>query len=333
MNNTYLERSDTGVIVIFIIAISTLLYFSPPILNVGTNIGPDEDIDTRTQPIGQVQIAGQITEDQTSDVMQGNYKDVSEPEVITTVPAEKSSLNTKAEDIAKASCFTCHQTGLMGAPRVGNRSDWEKRLEQGFDTLVSHAQEGFNSMPARGGNPELSDTEVENAILLMLEQSELTVPGKTIVTILPDIKVAATDSGGSIDVKSEQGNGLEEVVMDTESKNQMGETDITLVRSDDQTTPSIEEQQEQTVVNISPGKEFYDSVCASCHKSGSNKSPRVGEQKEWIASFAKGIDALTKVVGEGPPEHPNDSKNELTDIQIKNAIEYILQQTFWPSFQ
>lgn len=330
MNNIYLKRSDIwGGIALSIIAISALLYFSLPILNKGSNTDSNEDIDTRTHPVGQVQLAEQIT----SDVTQTEDKEAGGPSITTADPVEKSS---SARDLAKASCFTCHQSGLMGAPKVGDRSDWEKRLEQGFDTLVSHAKEGFNSMPARGGNPGLSDTEVENAILFMLEQSELTVPGKTIVAIspeTPDIEAAATSTDESIDTKSQTGNGLEEVITDAGSENQMEEIDTIVDVSDDQTTPKIEVQQEKTVVKIPLGKEFYDNACASCHKSGSNNSPRVGMQKEWIASFANGIDVLTKIVAKGPPAHPKDSENELTDIQIKNAIEYIMQQTFWPSSQ
>jgi cytochrome c5 len=331
MNNIYLKRSDIwGGIALSIIAISALLYFSLPILNKGSNTDSNEDIDTRTHPVGQVQIA----EQNISSITQVN-NDAVETELITAISVEEASSNSAIEDLTKASCFACHQTGLMGAPKVGSRSDWEKRLEQGFDILVLHAREGLNSMPARGGNPALSDTEVENAILFMLEQSELTVPGKTLASVpsaTPKVEVvaiSATDE--SPDVQAEQENGLEEVVTNNELKNQMEEPDTTPDSFDDQVTQEIEEQQEQTVVKILPGKEFYDNICASCHKSGSNKSPRVGEQNEWTASFAKGIDALTKVVVEGPPSHPKDGESELTDVQIRNAIEYIMQQTFWPS--
>jgi len=374
MNNKYLKSSDIGGGIALAITISALLYFTLSVPSERSNI--DSDIATRTQPVGQVQIAEQnvsaktqvnendtdtgdqsvlseksnidsdiatrtrpvgqvqIAEQNMSAETQVNDNDTADQKVTTIVSVEKYTSNSGAGELAKASCFTCHQTGLMGAPRVGNRSDWEKRLELGFDTLVSHALEGFNSMPARGGNPGLSDIEIENAILFMLEQSELTVPGKTIVTIspeVPDIEVGATSSDGSVDVKSQTGNGLEEVTTDTESKNQIVETDTTSDRSDDQNTLKMEEKQEQAVVKILPGKEYYDNICASCHQSGENKSPRLGEQKEWITSFSKGIDALTKEVAEGSPSHPKDIQNELTDIQIKNAIEYIMQQTFWPS--
>ncbi len=61
MNNTYLDRSDTGVITLYIFAISALLYFSLPILNDESNIGSDDEINARTRPVGQVQIAKQVT--------------------------------------------------------------------------------------------------------------------------------------------------------------------------------------------------------------------------------------------------------------------------------
>ena len=328
MTNNFLERSDYGVIIFFLIVISTLLYLSPPILNEASNIGSYEEIDARTRPVGQVQIAEQIAENQISDVVQENDKGAGESEVVTITSGEKSSPNTKAEDLAKASCFTCHQTGLLDAPKVGNRSDWEKRLEQGFDVLVLHAQEGFNNMPARGGNPDLSDTEIENALLFMLAQSEITVPGKIIESLSSEnteTEDAVTNPDESTPVESEQIDIKEEVAL-TEPKPQTEEPGNQA--GEEVTSPPV------AVVNMpSPGKDLYDNACASCHENGSNKSPRVGEQNEWIASMAKGTDALTKLVAEGPPSHPKFSESELTDIQIRNAIEYIMQQTYWPSFK
>lgn len=61
-------------------------------------------------------------------------------------------------------CTACHDTGAAGAPKKGDADAWAPRLEQGTETLYSHAINGFNAMPAKGGNPSLSDDEVKAAV-------------------------------------------------------------------------------------------------------------------------------------------------------------------------
>ena len=72
-------------------------------------------------------------------------------------------------------CAMCHQTGAAGAPKLGDKADWGPRLAQGKDTLYKHALEGFNgnkgAMPAKGGNPSLSDDDVKAAVDFMAGKS------------------------------------------------------------------------------------------------------------------------------------------------------------------
>ncbi|WP_165007546.1 c-type cytochrome [Neisseria yangbaofengii] len=65
-------------------------------------------------------------------------------------------------------CMACHASGVAGAPKVGNAADWKERLAQGKDTLYKHSIEGFTGkkgmMPAKGGNPSLTDDEIKAAV-------------------------------------------------------------------------------------------------------------------------------------------------------------------------
>lgn len=70
----------------------------------------------------------------------------------------------------KAICATCHDAGLVGAPKVGVAGDWAPRIGKGKATLYDHAINGFNAMPARGG-ADISDDEVKNAVDYMIAQS------------------------------------------------------------------------------------------------------------------------------------------------------------------
>ena len=80
-------------------------------------------------------------------------------------------VDKSGEEVVKAVCGMCHTAGLMNAPKIGDNGQWVPRIAQGYDVLVSHAINGIRSMPARGGNPALTDGEVANAVVHMANAS------------------------------------------------------------------------------------------------------------------------------------------------------------------
>lgn len=68
-------------------------------------------------------------------------------------------------------CHTCHATGMLGSPKFGDKGMWAPRIAKGTATLHDHALKGFNSMPAKGGNAELLDVEVTNAVDYMVKNA------------------------------------------------------------------------------------------------------------------------------------------------------------------
>ncbi|HNN28778.1 MAG TPA: c-type cytochrome, partial [Agitococcus sp.] len=60
------------------------------------------------------------------------------------------TLSTQQQQLFEQSCKTCHANPSNPAPQVGDKAAWDKRLEQGLPTLVQHAIQGFNAMPAGG---------------------------------------------------------------------------------------------------------------------------------------------------------------------------------------
>lgn len=75
------------------------------------------------------------------------------------------------EEVTKAVCAACHATGALNAPKIGDSAAWGKVAAQGLDKMTEHAIKGIRQMPARGGNPSLSDLEVARAIVYMANQS------------------------------------------------------------------------------------------------------------------------------------------------------------------
>ena len=71
------------------------------------------------------------------------------------------------EEVYKSVCAACHATGIAKAPKFGDRRDWGPRLREGQKKLVQVALKGEGAMPPRGGASELSDVEVERAVVYM----------------------------------------------------------------------------------------------------------------------------------------------------------------------
>ncbi len=72
-------------------------------------------------------------------------------------------------------CTSCHTAGVAGAPILGNKTMWGPRIAQGIDTLVKHAEDGYhgpdgNFMPPRGGNPALTNAQIEATVKWMVSQ-------------------------------------------------------------------------------------------------------------------------------------------------------------------
>ncbi len=65
-------------------------------------------------------------------------------------------------------CASCHDTGVAGAPRIGDDQSWSNRSPLWTAVLAEHAEDGYLGMPAMGGAEELSERAVQDAVEYML---------------------------------------------------------------------------------------------------------------------------------------------------------------------
>lgn len=78
----------------------------------------------------------------------------------------------KGEEVYNGTCTACHTTGVLNAPKPGDKNAWAPRLAQGLDTLFEHSLNGIGTaMQPKGGNPNLSDEDVKNAVAFMVSKS------------------------------------------------------------------------------------------------------------------------------------------------------------------
>jgi len=65
-------------------------------------------------------------------------------------------------------CKTCHEAGVAGAPIADSEQMAARLTEKGLEALVASAINGLNAMPPRGGNPTLTDEQIQAAVEFML---------------------------------------------------------------------------------------------------------------------------------------------------------------------
>nr|WP_233496517.1 MULTISPECIES: c-type cytochrome [Corallincola] len=108
-----------------------------------------DPVESRIKPVGDHYIEG----------------DAPAGEALAAEPAGPRS----GGDVYQASCFACHGTGAMNAPKKDDAAAWSPRLAKGMDKLMDHAINGFNAMPPRGTCGNCSDEEIQAAIDFMIE--------------------------------------------------------------------------------------------------------------------------------------------------------------------
>jgi len=79
------------------------------------------------------------------------------------------SANADGEKTYKKTCKMCHGSGIMGAPKLGDKAAWADRIAKGMDTLQDNAINGFGKMKPKGGKKSLSDEDVKEAVAYMVE--------------------------------------------------------------------------------------------------------------------------------------------------------------------
>jgi len=77
----------------------------------------------------------------------------------------------KGKAVYEANCAACHAAGVAGAPKLGDKAAWEKRVATGYAQLHENALKGIRGMPAKGGNADLAAPDLANAVGYMVVEA------------------------------------------------------------------------------------------------------------------------------------------------------------------
>ena len=241
---------------------------------------------------------------------------------VVLAEAGAASGNLSGQQVFAQVCKTCHETGLAGAPKAGDKAAWAPRIAEGEKTLVQHAIAGYQGktgvMPPKGGNPELTDDEVHRAVVYLADQAGATwkepAPTQTAsAAAAPAAPAAAAPAAPPAPAAA------------APAATTAATATATAAPSSAPSAPAAAPAATATASDAGEGKTVYNATCHVCHATGLAGSPKFGDKAAWAPRIATGMDKLYNAALHGlnamPPKGGNAS---LSDAQVKAAVDYMV---------
>lgn len=231
--------------------------------------------------------------------------------VLAEATAARGSLS--GQQVFAQICKTCHEAGIAGAPKAGDKAAWSPRIAEGEKTLVQHAINGYQGksgvMPPKGGNPEPTDDEVHRAVVYLANQAGAgwKEPAPTQTAAAPSAPAAPATTATAPAAPATAAATAAMAALPP---------------------PAPAAPAATTTASAAPageGKSVYDTTCHVCHATGLAGSPKFGDKAAWAPRIATGVPALYNAALHGlnamPPKGGNTA---LTDAQVKAAVDYMV---------
>ncbi len=193
-----------------------------------------------------------------------------------------------SEEIYKATCAACHDAGVAGAPKTGDKAAWAARIGVGLEKLAASGIKGKGAMPPKGG-ADLSDADFTRVVAWLANKSGASFKEPA----APKAEAAAAPAAAPAPAPAAA-------------------------------APAPAPAPAAAAPAAGNGKKVYDMACVACHASGVAGAPKFGDKAAWAPRLATGLDALTTSVIKGkgamPPKGGNAS---IPDADIRAAVEYM----------
>ncbi len=155
------QQLITVVLMSFIVPLAALLMIVEFVTG-GINAPPhalkDEYVANRIEPVGKIQLVNKNKLQETNSIS-----------LPTQEPLIALNQAKSGEVVYQEVCAACHNMGVAGAPKSGDKILWAPRIAKGNTTLYANAINGIGIMPAKGGAMNLSDDEIKAAVDYMIK--------------------------------------------------------------------------------------------------------------------------------------------------------------------
>jgi cytochrome c5 len=209
---------------------------------------------------------------------------------VTVRDANAPKVLQSGEQVYKAICAACHDSGAANAPKMGDKAAWAPRLKVGGDELIKSAIKGKNAMPPKGGNPDLDDVELGRAVVFLANASGASFK-----------EPAAPAAPAKAEEKKDAAPAAAAVVI-----------------------PLPVVAAAPAAAKGDTGKALYEATCQVCHAAGVANAPKFGDKAAWAPRIATGIDAMTQSVVKGKGAMPpKGTAMAASDADLKAAVTYM----------
>ncbi|MBP6020804.1 MAG: cytochrome c5 family protein [Burkholderiaceae bacterium] len=237
-----------------------------------------------------------------------NFKlvDANAPKVIKT-----------GQQVYESTCVACHTSGVANAPKIGDNAAWAPYIQTGYESLVKNALHGVGAMPAKGGNPTLSDFEVERAVVYIVNQSGASFPEPTEAAEGAAAPATATPATAAAPAAP--------APAPAETAAAAPAATDTAAAAPAAVAPAAAPVAAADTATIDPaGEKLYKSVCFVCHATGVAGAPKQGDKDAWAPFIATGMETMLQNAIHGVGAMPPRGGSQATDAEMSAAIHYMV---------
>jgi cytochrome c5 len=242
---------------------------------------------------------------QTEEAIANRIKPVADLALVDANAPKEIKTGQQVYDMA---CAACHGAGVAGAPKFGDSAAWAPHIAKGYETLVHNAINGINAMPARGGNPSLSDLEVARAVVLMANKGGASFEEpKEPAADKPAEQAAAPAAPAAAPAAAAPAAPAPAAAP--------------AAAPAEAAAPA-----QQAAATIDPaGEKLYNQVCIACHAAGVAGAPKFGDKQAWAKYLDTGLDAMVANAIKGIGAMPPRGGSQASDEQMRAAVQFMVQ--------
>lgn len=231
------------------------------------------------------------------------------------VDANAPKVFKTGEQVFQAVCTACHTAGVAGAPKVGDNAAWAPFIKSGFDAMMNVALHGKGGMPAKGGNPTLSDFEVARAVVYMANKSGGSLPEPA----------APAEEGAKKEADAAPAAPAAAAPAAAPAAAAPAAAAPAPAAAAPAPAPAAAPAPQQAAAVNPAGEKLYKSVCFACHATGVANAPKFGDKAAWEPYIKTGMDAMVKVAMQGkPPMPPKGGAANASEDDIRAAVQYMV---------
>lgn len=258
---------------------------------------------------GGLKMTGASAED--ADTVRARVKPVS---AVALSAADGPKVAKSGEQVFNQVCTACHasNSAVPKSPKIGDKAAWAPHIAEGLDAMVKVAIAGVNAMPARGGNPDLSDIEIARAIVYMANKSG----GNLKEPDAPKDAAAAPQKPAAAPV---------EMAKVPDPSPAPSTVPANTIKSAAATSGAAAAP---AAASGDKGQSVYNTACMACHSTGAAGAPKTGDKGAWGPRLAKGNATLYEHAIKGFNAMPAKGGNTaLSDADVKAAVDYLVAQS------